>query len=394
MYSGFVAKITSLSAKEILDSRGNPTIEVAVTTTGGTGTAAVPSGASVGVHEAKVVAPAIAVPQLNGEVAAALVGKEFDQASLDAFLIQLDGTSDKSRLGGNATLGVSVAFARAAAAEQKLELYQYLGNLAGITKLAIPQPMFNILNGGKHAHNGLDIQECMVVPVGFTSMQEKVDAAAACVASLKKILDEKSLGTSVGDEGGFAPTVGGNDEALELLAASIAQAGFSNEQIKISLDVAASSIEHLDKEAMFDWYLAIAQKYPLLSIEDPFAEDDFDNFANLYASIGEQVRIVGDDLTVTNVERIALAARKSAINAVIIKPNQVGTLTETVAAVAATHTNGWAAIASHRSGETMDTFIADVAVGLGCEFIKAGAPTRPERTAKYTRLIEIESMLA
>lgn len=388
-----MSQIKSLSAKEVPDSRGNPTIEVTLATTSATGTATVPSGASVGVHEAKVVAPSVAVPQINAEAAAALGGKEFDQTSLDNFLIQLDGTPDKSRLGGNALLGVSLAFARAAAAEQKVELYRYLGGLAGVSTFTIPQPMFNILNGGKHAKNGLDIQECMVVPVGFATMQEKVRAAEACVAALKTLLEAKAYGTTMGDEGGFAPAVSGNDEALELLAAAIAQAGYTTEQIKISLDVAASSLPGMDKEKMFDWYLAIAQKYPVLSIEDPFGEDDFAGFADLRAALSDSVRVVGDDLTVTNPARIAQAAQAKAIDAVIIKPNQVGTVSETIAAVAAVHTQGWVAIASHRSGETPDTFIADVAVGLGCSFIKAGAPTRPERTAKYTRLTLIESEL-
>lgn len=386
-------KIESLSAKEIADSRGRPTIEVTLATASGQGVASVPSGASVGAHEAKVVEPATAIAQINTEVTVALVGKEFDQKSLDEFLCTLDGTLDKSRLGGNATLGVSLAFARAAAAEQKVELYQYLGGLAGTSVFALPVPMFNILNGGKHAQHGIGVQECMVVPVGISTMRERVDAAAACVTALKVLLEQKGYGTDMGDEGGFAPALASNDEALDLLAGAIAAAGYSTEQIKIALDVAASSMSHFDKEAMLAWYKIIAEKYPLVSIEDPFMEDDFAGFAALRVATGERMLIVGDDLTVTDTERITLAEQAGAINAVIIKPNQVGTLTETVAAVAAAHAQGWSAIASHRSGETMDPFIADVAVGLGCEYIKAGAPTKPERAAKYTRLIEIESTL-
>ncbi|MEK7109533.1 MAG: phosphopyruvate hydratase [Patescibacteria group bacterium] len=389
-----MSKIQALTAREVPDSRGKPTIEVHLAFRGALGTDDVPSGASVGGHEDKAIDAGAAVAAVNGEISAALVGKEFNQQSLDDFLIQLDGTPDKSVLGANAILGVSIAFARAAAAEQKVELYEYLGSLAGVTKFSIPEPMFNVLNGGKHAHNGLDIQECMLVPVGFATISEKVAVAAACVATLKKILEEKAYGTEMGDEGGFAPAVGGNDEALELLMASITGGGYTTEQIKIALDVAASSIPNLDKERMFDWYLAIAKKYPLLSIEDPFGEDDFDTFADLHEALGERVCIVGDDLTVTNAGRIALAAQKKAVNAVIIKPNQVGSVSETIAAVAAVHAQGWAAIASHRSGETMDPFIADVAVGLGCEYIKAGAPTRPERMVKYDRLIEISKMLS
>ena len=389
-----MSKIQSVSAKEISDSRGNPTIEVTLATANGQGTASVPSGASVGVHEAKVVEPAIAVAQINTEVSVALVGKEFDQKSLDAFLIQLDGTPDKSRLGGNATLGVSLAFARAAAAEQKVELYQYFGSLAGVTAFALPIPMFNVLNGGKHAKNGIGVQESMLVPVGLKTMRAQVDAGTACVAALKNLLEQKSYSTDMGDEGGFAPALKSNDEALELLLAATAAAGYTTEQVKIALDVAASSMKHFDKEQMLAWYKIIADKYPLVSIEDPFTEDDFTGFAALRVALGERMLIVGDDLTVTNTERIALAAQKKAIDAVIIKPNQVGTVSETIAAVVAAHAQGWKTIASHRSGETLDMWIADVAVGLGCSFIKAGAPTRPERTAKYDRLMEIESQLS
>ena len=387
-------KIESLSAAPIADSRGNPTIEVTLTTANGQGVASVPSGASVGAHEAKVVEPSIAVAQINTEVSLALVGKEFDQKSLDEFLIQLDGTPDKSRLGGNATLGVSLAFARAAAAEQQVELYRYLGALSGTAVFAMPVPMFNVLNGGKHAKDGIGVQESMLVPVGLKTMRERVDAGTACVATLKLLLEQKGYSTDMGDEGGFAPPLKSNDEALELLLAATAAAGYTTEQVKIALDVAASSMKHFDKESMLAWYKIIADGYPLVSIEDPFTEDDFAGFAALRVAMGERVLIVGDDLTVTNTGRITLAEQAGAINAVIIKPNQVGTVTETISAVAAVRAQGWKAIASHRSGETPDTWIADVAVGLGCSFIKAGAPTRPERTAKYDRLMEIESQLS
>jgi len=389
-----VHKIESLSAAPTADSRGNPTIEVTLATANGQGVASVPSGASVGAHEAKVVEPSIAVAQINTEVSVALVGKEFDQKSLDEFLIQLDGTPDKSRLGGNATLGVSLAFARAAAAEQKVELYQYFGVLAGVTAFALPVPMFNVLNGGKHAKNGIGVQESMLVPVGLKTMRAQVDAGTACVAALKNLLEQKSYSTELGDEGGFAPTLANNDEALDLLVSAVAAGGYSTEKVKIALDVAASSMSHFDKEAMLAWYKIIADGYPLISIEDPFTEDDFAGFAALRVAVGERILIVGDDLTVTNTGRITFAEQTGAINAVIIKPNQVGTVSETIAAVAAAHAQGWKAIASHRSGETPDTWIADVGVGLGCEYIKAGAPTRPERTAKYTRLIAIESQLS
>ena len=379
-------KIESLSARTIADSRGNPTIEVTLGTANGRGAASVPSGASVGAHEAKVVDPTIAVAQINTEISVALVGKEFNQQSLDDFLIKLDGTTDKSRLGGNAILGISLAFARAAAAEQKVELYRYFGTLAGNTTFVMPAPMFNLLNGGKHAHNGVAIQEYMVVPQDL-GIKQQVESAQRIVESLGELLAEKGYETALGDEGGFAPLLKNNDEGLELLSEAYIRSGAK--KCKLALDIAASSMEHFDKEKMSAWYASIIKKYPLVSIEDPFTEDDWDGFSALRASAGETL-VVGDDLTVTNPARIALAAQKKAINAVIIKPNQIGTVSETIAAVASAQAHGWKAIASHRSGETLDSWIADIAVGLGCEYLKAGAPTLPERRAKYDRLIEIE----
>ena len=385
-------KIESLSARTIADSRGNATIEVTLGTANGKGVASVPSGASVGAHEARVVEPAVAVAQINTEISMALSGKEFDQKSLDEFLIALDGTPDRRRLGGNALLGVSLGFARAAAAEQKVELYKYFGNLAGNTTFALPMPMFNVLNGGKHAKGGIAIQECMLVPVGVDVVGAQVQAARDCVAALKVLLEKNGYGTEMGDEGGYAPALTGNDEALDLLVSAISAAGYAGE-IKLAIDVAASSMPAFDKETMSKWYADIVKKYPLISIEDPFTEDDWESFAVLRASALD-VLVVGDDLTATNAGRITLAAQKNAINAVIIKPNQVGTVSETIDAVAAVRAQGWKAIASHRSGETLDTWIADVAVGLGCGYIKAGAPTKPERTAKYNRLMEIEPALS
>jgi len=384
-----VPKIESLSARTIADSRGKPTIEVTLKTTGGEGTASVPSGASVGIHEAKVVEPTIAVAQINTEVSVALVGKEFDQKSLDDFLITLDGTPEKSRLGGNSLLGISMAFARAASAEQKVELYRYLGGLAGMSSFAMPTPMFNVINGGKHARNGVAIQEYMIVPQESGAKQQ-VESAQNVVESLRALLAEKGYETSLGDEGGFSPRLKNNEEGLELLSEACVRSGAN--RCKFALDIAASSMEHFDKEKMSAWYASILKKYPLVSIEDPFTEDDWDGFSALRASAGETL-VVGDDLTVTNPARIALAAQKKAINAVIIKPNQVGTVSETIAAVAAAHAHDWKVIASHRSGETLDTWITDIAVGLGCEYLKAGAPTKPERSQKYTRLIEIEKTL-
>lgn len=412
-----MTKILTLSAREILDSRNEPTIEVELTTESGTGVGSVPSGASVGAHEAHELRDGDmsvhngrgvlkALANVNEVIAAAVAGKEFDQQSLDDFLCELDGTPDKSKLGANAILGVSIAFARAAAAEKGMPLYAYLGSLDDRTTFVLPQPLFNVLNGGKHAKAGIDIQECMLAPTGFASIRERVQAAEACVAQLQQLLEAKGYGTEMGDEGGFAPNLKSNDEALELLVAAITQAGYDG-KIKIALDVAASSFykdgrytlkaggtaQTVTKEDMLGWYGAIAKKYPVISIEDGFAEDDFDGFASLVGELGGQICIVGDDLTVTNTGRIALVAQKQAANACIIKPNQVGTVSESIEAVRAARSLGWKVFASHRSGETMDTFIADFAVGLSCDYLKAGAPTRPERMAKYARLIEIEKEL-
>lgn len=412
-----MATIQSVQGKEVLDSRGTPTIEVTIEIEGGTGVASVPSGASVGVHEAvelrdgasaanpKSVSKAIA--QIHGEIAAAIVGKEFDQKSLDAFLCELDGTKNKSRLGANAILGISIAFARAVAQERGVELYEYLGSLAGQNTFSLPIPLFNVLNGGKHAKAGIDIQECMLAPVGFKSMKEQVEVAKKCMAELKTLLEQKNCSTEMGDEGGFAPALETNDEALGLLVTAIEKAGYTTEQVKISLDVASSSFYEggkyvlrsggermLDSAQLVEWYAAMAEKYPIISIEDGLSEDDWEGFTALKKKLGNSLSIVGDDLTVTNIERISMAVEKDAANACIIKPNQIGSVTESIDAVLAARKAGWKAFASHRSGETLDTFISDFAAGLSCDYIKAGAPTRPERTVKYDRLIEIEDRLA
>lgn len=409
-----MATIQSIKAREILDSRGNPTVEVELETLQGKGVASVPSGASVGAYEAhelrdnggasRGVSEAIA--HVNETIATTTVGKEFDQKSLDAFLCELDGTSNKSRLGANAILAVSVAFARAQAKEQGVELYAYLGALDNRKDFSLPLPLFNILNGGKHARDGIDIQECMLAPVGLGSMRERITAAEKCMAVLKTALEEKGCSTELGDEGGFAPALSSNDEALDLLVAAIKEAGYTTEQIRISLDVASSSFYEggkyvlksggeraLDSAQMIAWYVALAEKYPLISIEDGLAEDDWEGFIGLQKALGETLSIVGDDLTVTNVSRIDMAIEKNAANACIIKPNQIGTVTESVDAVRAAREAGWKLFASHRSGETMDTFISDFAVGLGCGYLKAGAPTKKERLIKYDRLIEIEEQL-
>ena len=409
-----MATIQAIKAREIIDSRGNPTVEVELETQSGKGIASVPSGASVGAHEAhelrdnggasRGVSEAIA--HVNKTIATAIVGKEFDQKGLDAFLCELDGTKNKSRLGANAILAVSVAFARAQAKEQGMELYAYLGLLDGRKNFSSPVPLFNIINGGKHARDGIDIQECMLAPIGFGTMRERVTAAEKCMAILKSSLEQKGCSTEMGDEGGFAPALGSNDEALDLLVTSIQDAGYSTDQVKISLDVASSSFYEggqyvlksggerlLDNVHMIEWYVALAEKYPLISIEDGLAEDDWDGFVGLQKALGRTLSIVGDDLTVTNVSRIGMAVEKGAANACIIKPNQIGTVTESIDAVRAARDAGWKLFASHRSGETMDAFISDFAVGLACDYIKAGAPTKKERMVKYDRLIEIEEQL-
>ncbi len=408
-----MVRIQKLWAREILDSRDRPTIEIQLTSAHAETVASVPSGASVGKHEAlelrdedgRGVSKAIA--HINETIATAVVGKSFNQQTLDAYLCELDSTSNKSRLGANAILGVSIAFARAEAREQRIELYAYLGSLDNRNSFSIPQPIFNILNGGKHTVHGIDIQECMLAPINFATTHERIQATTACMLALKELLEKKGYRTNMGDEGGFAPSLTTNDEALGLIVAAQAQAGYTSEQIHISLDIAASSFytgstyvlraggkeQRVTKEEMLHWYTHITKQYPIFSIEDGFAEDDWNGFVALTKELGDCTIIVGDDLTVTNVKRITKAIHERAANACIIKPNQVGTISEAIDAVQTARKAKWKIFASHRSGETMDTFIADFAVGLACDYLKAGAPTRPERMAKYNRLMEIETKL-
>ncbi|MFZ1074906.1 MAG: phosphopyruvate hydratase [Minisyncoccia bacterium] len=414
-----MATITALSAREIIDSRGNPTVEVSCTLSGGArAIAAVPSGASTGVHEALELRDhddrrfgglgvLKAVDAVNTEIGFYVQNKDFEQKELDAALIELDGTENKSRLGANAILGVSLAFARAHAAG-KGELYEHLGALAGNTSYTLPQPMFNVINGGKHADSGLDIQEFLLAPIAFVTFHEQVRAAAEVITALRDILKKKGYAVSVGDEGGFAPKLGSNEEALDLLGIAIQQAGYSFDEVKIGMDAAASSFykdgayrlkiggeeKTVDSRAMVDWYGALAHAYPIISIEDGLAEDDWEGFQTLREEFGDKIKIIGDDLTVTNVARINTAIEKRAINSVLIKPNQIGTLSETIAAIQLTKKQGWAPFVSHRSGETVDTFIADLSVGLSCDFIKSGSLVRGERVCKYNRLMEIENFLA
>jgi enolase len=412
--------IAQLTAREILDSRGNPTVEVTCTLDDGTtATAAVPSGASTGVHEAvelrdkdpkryNGLGVLNAVEHVSGEIAARVVGVSMDQTALDEALCTLDGTENKGRLGANAILGVSLAFAKAHAARNKQPLYAYIGGLANNTTFTLPQPMFNIINGGKHADSGLDIQEFMVIPHTLKTVQEKIRAGSEIVAALKKVLHTDGFSVGVGDEGGFAPKLPKNEDAVTYIEKAIVAAGYTTQTVGIGLDAAASSFYEngaytfkIDgtyaartSAELIAWYTQLTKEHTIISIEDGLAEDDWDGFTSITETLGSTTRIVGDDLTVTNVTRIKDAADKKAINAVLIKPNQIGSLTETIRAIQATKANGWVAIVSHRSGETMDTSIADIAVGLACEYIKTGAPVRGERVCKYNRLMEIEQELA
>jgi len=419
-----MSKITSIIAREILDSRGNPTIEADCTLEGGaTGRAAVPSGASTGVHEALELRDGDktrynglgvlkAVGNVNEEINNFVQSKDFDQRTLDEALIQLDGTENKSRLGANAILSASLSFAKACAAEKKVELYEHLKELAGNDSNAfnLPQPYFNVVNGGKHADSGLDIQEFLIVPVGFDTFKRKVEAADEVIASLKKILVSKNYTIGVGDEGGFAPKLGSNEEAFELLEQAIKDAGYDSNKVKLAIDAAASSFfkdgeyrlktfgeeKALNSAQLLEWYKELVNRYPIISIEDGFAEDDWQGFTDMNDALGvkiPKIQNVGDDLTVTNIKRIQTAIEKQAINSVLIKLNQIGTLTETIQAIQLTKKQGWKAFVSHRSGETNDTFIADLAVGLSCECIKSGSLAREERVCKYNRLMEIEERL-
>ncbi len=407
--------IEAVTASEILDSRGNPTIEVEVRLAGGTtGRAAVPSGASTGENEAaelrdgdrhryggKGVLKAIA--SVEDAIAPAIDGMSaLDQAGIDGTMIALDGTPNKSRLGANAILGVSMAAARAAAASVGLPLWSYLG---GCGARRLPMPMMNVINGGAHADNGLDMQEFMSVPVGAPSFVEAVRYASETFHALKALLHGRGLSVSVGDEGGFAPRLSGNDQACEVIVDAIEAAGYRpGEEIAIAIDPAANAMwrdghyelrgnSGLTSADMTTLYGRWLDRYPIVSIEDGLAEHDWDGFVAHTAALGDKVQIVGDDLYVTNTEYIQTGIARTATNAVLIKLNQIGTITQTIAAVELTRSAGWGYVISHRSGETEDTFIADFAVAMGGGQIKTGAPSRGERTAKYNRLMAIERAL-
>jgi enolase len=410
-----MSAIERVHARQILDSRGNPTVEVELALrSGATGRAAVPSGASTGEFEATELRDGgseylgkgvtKAVGHVNGEIAAAVAGLDAtDQAGLDGKLIELDGTPNKSRLGANAILGVSLAAAHAAAAEERLPLWRYLG---GEGAHVLPVPMMNVLNGGAHADNSVDFQEFMVVPVGASSFSEGLRYGAEVFHALKKTLHDRKLGTTVGDEGGFAPDLESNEAALELLIAGIEAAGYKpGEDVAIALDPATSEIfeggvydlEHegrkLSSVELAGYWGELAGKYPILSIEDGMDEEDWDGWKALTDQIGSTVQLVGDDLFVTNVERLKRGIDAGVGNSILIKVNQIGTLTETLAAIAMARDAGYTAVMSHRSGETEDVTIADLAVATGCGQIKTGAPSRSDRVAKYNQLLRIEEAL-
>lgn len=410
--------IIDLYAREVLDSRGNPTIEVEVLTDeGGFGRAMVPSGASTGAFEAvelrdgeddRYLGKGVlnAVENVNDEIAEELIGYDvFDQVGIDQAMIELDGTDNKGNLGANAILGVSMAVARAAADELGLPLYHYIG---GFNAKTLPVPMMNILNGGEHADNNVDIQEFMIMPVGAETFAEALQIGATIFHNLRKVLQEKGHATGVGDEGGFAPNLSSNEEALETIVEAIEKAGYKpGEQVKIALDVASSEMYQEDGtynlkgegvvrtgEEMVDWYEKMIEKYPIISIEDGLNEDDWDGWKLLTERLGDKVQLVGDDLFVTNTERLSKGIEEGIANSILIKVNQIGTLTETLDAVEMAKRAGYTAVISHRSGETEDTTIADIAVALNAGQIKTGAPSRTDRVAKYNQLLRIEDMLA
>ena len=410
--------IEDIIAREILDSRGNPTVEVEVLLADGSlGRAAVPSGASTGVHEALELRDGDAdrfggkgvqnaVENVNSDIAEELYGWDaLDQEGIDSFLRGLDGTANKSNLGANAILGVSLAVAHAAAESAGLPLYRYLG---GVSARTLPVPMMNILNGGAHTSwQSTDFQEFMVMPVGATSFAEALRWGAEIYQSLKKVLKGKGYSTNVGDEGGFAPALKNDEEAIESILAAIQAAGYkTGEQVMLALDPAASELfedgkyhlriqkKVLTSDQMVAHWQNWMKQYPIISLEDGLAEDDWDGWVALTAAIGERVQIVGDDLLVTNVERLAKAIETKAANSILIKLNQIGSLSETLAAIEMAKRAGWTAVVSHRSGETEDTTIADLAVAMNTGQIKTGAPCRSDRVAKYNQLLRIEEELA
>jgi enolase len=406
-----VSTIASVHARQVLDSRGNPTVEVDVTLESGAfGRAIVPSGASTGVHEAvelrdggaayggKAVTQAVA--NVDGEIATAVAGLDAaEQEALDRRLIELDGTPNKGRLGANAILGVSLAVAKAAAGEARVSLFRHLGGAEATT---LPVPMFNVINGGVHADNSIDLQEFMLLPVGADSFSEALQLAAETYHALKSLLHERGLSTGVGDEGGFAPDLPTSEAAIEAILEAAERAGH-RDRVAIALDPASSELfadgvyrfegREASPAEMAGFYADLADRFPIVSIEDGNAEDDWDGWRATTELLGDRLQLVGDDVFVTNVERLREGFARGVANSILIKVNQIGTLTETIEAVRLAHENGYTAVMSHRSGETEDTTIADLAVALGTGQIKTGAPARTDRVAKYNQLLRIEEEL-
>lgn len=412
-----MSAIAGVHARQILDSRGNPTVEVDVVLEDGqVGRAAVPSGASTGKHEACELRDADrkdyylgkgvlqAVQNVNDEIAPRLVDLDvFDQAMIDATMLDLDGTENKSRLGANAILACSLACAHAGAQISLLPLFRYLG---GVGANCLPAPMMNIINGGEHANNSIDFQEFMVMPLGFDNFSDALRCGAEVFHSLKKVLHDKNLSTAVGDEGGFAPNLGSNEEAISVIADAVEKAGYTfGDQVKIALDCASTELydeatgtytldgRKMDSDGMIELLNGWVEKYPICSIEDALAEDDWDGWKKLTTAVGSKCQLVGDDLFVTNPKRLARGIKEGIANSILIKVNQIGTLTETIQAVSMAHRAGFTSVMSHRSGETEDNTIADLAVALGTGQIKTGSASRTDRICKYNQLLRIEEIL-
>ena len=410
-----MSKISHVAAREVLDSRGNPTVEVDVTlASGATGRAIVPSGASTGAHEAtelrdggtrfKGKGVLKAVANVNGEISTALVGSDAsNQSAIDNALCELDGTPNKSRLGANAILGASLATAHASASERKMPLFQSIG---GDDACVLPVPMMNVLNGGVHADNNVDLQEFMIMPIGASSFSEGLRWGVETYHTLKSLLHDRKLATAVGDEGGFAPNLASNEDAIAILVDAIEAAGFKpGIDISIALDPAMSELfrdgnyhlagedKVLTSDQLVSWWTMLVDKYPIVSIEDGMAEDDWAGWSSLTKALGSRVQLVGDDLFVTNVKRLQRGIDENVANSVLIKVNQIGTLTETLNTISLARNNHYTSVMSHRSGETEDATIADLAVATNCGQIKTGAPARSDRVAKYNQLLRIEQLL-
>lgn len=420
-----MCEIEDIRARQILDSRGNPTVEVDVKLIDGSiSRASVPSGASTGIYEAKELRDNVkgeymgkgvqkAIDNINSIITPNLLGEDaFDQQLIDGLMMEMDGSFNKSTLGANAMLAVSLACARAGAEALGIPLYRYLGGLNG---RVLPTPMMNILNGGAHANNNIDFQEFMISPVGMTTFSEALQAGSEIFHTLKIILNEKGLATTVGDEGGFAPNLNSTRDAIEVVISAIEKAGYNTNNVKLCLDVAASELyeegecsggvcslsqyylkgenKKMTSEQMIDYLAELVQDYPIISIEDGLAQDDWLGWQNLTQKLGNKCQLVGDDLFVTNTKRLLEGIEKKAANSILIKPNQIGTLTETMEAVLLASENNYSAVISHRSGETEDSFIADLAVAVNCGLIKTGSLSRTDRLAKYNELIRIEEEL-